>query len=244
MGDVDALPAGATVAIVVAMAAEADPVVRRLGLTAAPSPAPELPFRWYEGRVVGRLAVVATNGRDDRHGVDNIGTNPAVLNTWLTVQHWRPAVVVSAGTAGGFASAGGEIGDLYLSAGDFVFHDRRIAIPGFDEYGHGRYPSLDVTAIAARLGAKLGVVSTSNSLDYPDLDAGVMRDHGASVKEMEAAAVAWVCWLTGTPVFAVKAITDLVDHPAGTVEQFLANLGQATDRLASGLAELLALEYP
>ena len=70
----------------------------------------------------------------------------------------------------------------------------------------------------------------------------LMRDHGASVKEMEAAAVAWVCWLTGTPVFAVKAITDLVDHPAGTVEQFLANLGQATDRLASGLEELLALE--
>ena len=32
------------------------------------------------------------------------------------------------------------------------------------------------------------------------------------VKEMEAAAVAWVCELHDTPLVAVKTITDLVDH--------------------------------
>lgn len=233
------LPPDATVAVVMAMAAEAAPTVERLGLIACSSHVAALPFRWYEGEVGGRHVVVAVNGRDERHGVDNIGTNPAVLNTWLTVERWHPGVVVSAGTAGGFAALGGEIGDLYLSQRDLVFHDRRIAIPGFDEYGHGRYPSLDVAAEAQRIGAKLGVVSTSNSLDWPDLDAAVMAAHGAAVKEMEAAAVAWVCWLTGTPVFALKAITDLVDHPAGTAEQFVANLGVATERLAAGLHALL-----
>ncbi len=33
----------------------------------------------------------------------------------------------------------------------------------------------------------------------------------AAVKEMEAAAIAWVCGLYGKPLLCVKAITDIVD---------------------------------
>jgi nucleoside phosphorylase len=164
-----------------------------------------------------------------------------VLNTWLTLQHWRPDVVISAGTAGGFVAEGGRLGDVYLSSGDFVFHDRRVAIPGFDEAAHGRYPSADVADLATALGAKLGVVSTSNSLDRPDLDIEIMASHGAAVKEMEAAAVAWVCWLAGTPMFAVKSITDLVDSPTDVVEEFTANLGRATEKLAVAVNDLVPL---
>ena len=62
------------------------------------------------------------------------------------------------------------------------------------------------------------------------------------VKEMEAAAVAWVGSLHEIPVGAVKAITDLVDHPAPTAEQFTANLASAAAALqerAIGLLERL-----
>jgi Phosphorylase superfamily len=39
----------------------------------------------------------------------------------------------------------------------------------------------------------------------------IMTQHGATIKEMEAAAVAWVAQLFGKPMFCVKAVTDIVD---------------------------------
>jgi 5'-methylthioadenosine nucleosidase len=230
-----------SVAVVMAMRSEAAPLVASLRLREVADGPEGLPFRWYDGEHHGVLVTVATNGVDSRHGVDNIGTNPAVLNTWLTIEQYRPDVVVTAGTAGGFAARGAVVGDVYLSEGDFVFHDRRIAVPGFTEYGFGRYPSTDVTGLAGRLGAKTGVVSTGNSLDGTEVDLQLMAANNASVKEMEAAAVAWVCWLSDTPVFAVKAVTDLVDGPADTAEEFLQNLTMATGRLAATMVELIAL---
>lgn len=54
-------------------------------------------------------------------------------------------------------------------------------------------------------------MSTSNSLDYTKEDMEAMEKHGVAVKEMEAAAIAWSAHLFGTPMFALKAITDIVD---------------------------------
>ena len=42
------------------------------------------------------------------------------------------------------------------------------------------------------------------------------QESGAAVKEMEAAAVAYVAALFGTPLLAVKAITDIVDGERAT----------------------------
>lgn len=39
----------------------------------------------------------------------------------------------------------------------------------------------------------------------------LQQAHGATIKEMEAAAIAWSANLFGTPMFCVKAITDIVD---------------------------------
>jgi 5'-methylthioadenosine nucleosidase len=48
------------------------------------------------------------------------------------------------------------------------------------------------------------------------------------VKEMEAAAVAWVAEQAGTPFFALKVVTDLVDGDRPSHEEFLENLTQAS----------------
>lgn len=227
------------VAVIVAMAAEASPIVERLGLVGVDEVPEGLPFVWHHGRIGDLDVVVSTNGIDPRHGIDNIATQPATLNTYVTAERWTPDLVLTAGTAGGWEARGADIGDVYLSSGDLVFHDRRVPIPGFDEYGHGRYPSVDADGLAARLGLKTGVVTTSNSLDDPEPDRSIMAAHGADVKEMEAAAVGWVCWLLDVPVMAVKAITDLVDHHTETAEQFQANLEMATNRLADAVVAVL-----
>ena len=55
------------------------------------------------------------------------------------------------------------------------------------------------------------MVSSGNSLDYTEQDMTFMLSNKVAVKEMEAAAVAWVASLFQTPMFCLKSITDIVD---------------------------------
>lgn len=222
-----------SVLVVMAMEVEAAPLIDALG--ARPEPLPSwvgpMPFRWWTAERPGGRVAVSVNGRDPTHGVDAIGTQAASVATFAATRAFEPDLVVSAGTAGGWESQGVRVGDVVLGSDRFVFHDRRIDIPGFAEYGAGSWKGADVSGVAARLGLRRCVVTTGDSLDATEEDAARMAQLGAGVKEMEAAAVAWVCNLLGVPVMAVKAVTDLVDHHVATAEQFMANLELAIGRL-------------
>ena len=63
----------------------------------------------------------------------------------------------------------------------------------------------------------------------------------ASVKDMEAAAVAWVAEITDTPMFAIKVVTDIVDGDRPTEEEFLDNLQRAAYSLQEAIPK--ALEF-
>ncbi len=67
-------------------------------------------------------------GKDGEHGVDNVGTVPAALSTYLACQRFQPDLIISVGTAGGFKAQGAAIGDVFLGT-TTVNHDRRIPIP-------------------------------------------------------------------------------------------------------------------
>ncbi len=67
-------------------------------------------------------------GKDSEHSVDNVGTVPAALSTYLACQRFQPDLIISVGTAGGFQSQGAAIGDVFLGTST-VNHDRRIPIP-------------------------------------------------------------------------------------------------------------------
>lgn len=225
-----------------AMAAEADPLVSALG--ARPESRPEwalrLPCRLYRrSDVAGVDVLVAANGTDPTTGVDCIGTQAAALTTHVAIEAHRPDLVLSVGTAGGWERAGAEIGDVFVAWDRFVHHDRRIELPGFRELGVGNHPAADIREAAEALGCRLGLVTTGDSLDESDDDRVRILASGAEVKEMEAAAVAWVSGLHGTPVSAVKAITDLVDHHESTGSQFEANLRYAVERLVATVADLV-----
>ena len=58
------------------------------------------PFEWFVAERDDHRVVVALNGVDRRHGVDLVGTEPAVLNTGAVLDAFAPDLVVSAGTAG------------------------------------------------------------------------------------------------------------------------------------------------
>ena len=226
------------IAVVMAMNSEASPIVTLLNAEPL-EPIPFMPFQLYEAHRNDCRIIISVNGRDKRHGVDSIGTQTAALNAYVVAERFSPELMITAGTAGGWTHRGAEIGDVYVSDQKFVHHDRRIAIPGFTEYGIGSYPAVPTTKLAQSLNLKQGIVTTSNSLDENDDDRRLISETGGVVKEMEAAAVAYVCELMKIPVMALKAITDLVDHHAATADQFAANLHMASEQLAEKLVQVI-----
>ena len=226
-----------------AMGAEASSLLVSLQAVAVHG-APPLSVKWFSAQRHGSELLIALNGRDRRFGVDSIGTDAAVLNTYAVIERFQPDLLISAGTAGGWRRADGEIGDVYVSDRHVVHHDRRIDLPGFADYGIGRYPVVSLRNMAARLGLKIGVMTTGNSLDESEPDRRMILTSGAVVKDMEAASVAYVCHQMSVPFMALKAITDLVDDHTSTAEQFNANLVMASRRLSEELLRVLDWVIP
>ena len=234
------------------MEAEARPVIAGLGLVqddppAIPPPAPALSWSGTvkgtattgEGGVTPSLRVtVVCPGKCRVHGVDNIGTVPAAVTAYLAVQALKPDLLISAGTAGGFAARGASIGDVFLATG-FANHDRRIPLETFDRYGVWAADAHPAPALEAAVGLKAGIVTTGNSLDATDADLAAMAANGAAVKEMEAAGAVWAAHLFGVPMLALKAVTDIVDGDKPPAEEFLENLSTATTALHDKLAAAL-----
>jgi len=230
------------IAFIFAMAAEAAPLIQSLGLSRVEGWGdPRLPFLHYIGTYENDFdLVISTNGKDPRWGVDNIGTDPAVLNAYLTLTQFKPDLCINCGTAGAFKKNQAQVGDVYLSSEAIRYHDRRIAIQGYDIYGVGHFPVLPLDKMAHALGLKLGVVSTGNSLDFTAKDLEMIEQNNGSIKEMEAAAIAYVAHLLGVPFFAVKAVTDLVDSELPPGPEFLKNLEMACAQLFMKTQAVLA----
>jgi len=231
------------VIIAIAMEEEAQPFVSFLGLeidnTFFP---PEAPFKAYRGNYNTCKVTVVMNGHDEVYGtgVNNVGTVPAGLAVFLALQksEGEADLVINAGTCGGFSAKGAEIGDVFLTTA-VANHDRRIPIPGYDSYGIGKIDSVNAKSLAESINAKMGICTTGNSLDAHDLDKELMKDNDASVKDMEAAAIAWSCALHKTPYLGVKVVTDIVDGDKPTQEEFMENLSSAAKSLQEALTEVI-----
>jgi 5'-methylthioadenosine nucleosidase len=244
------------IAIIMAMQGEADPIIAALSLRAersnqgegwiaASAPPPRnddrLPIRLFYGQLEHREIILATNGKDARTGADLIHSQPATLTTNHVIERFDPDLIISAGTAGGVSKHGAEIGDVYLSQGLVRYHDRRCPIHGLEACGVGGYATWDPPFEKGGQGGffKRGRVSSGDSL-YMGIEEQAQFDaNEATVKDMEAAAVAWVASLYNKPFIAVKVITDLIDNSCKVEEQFLKNFELATQNLSKKIPELL-----
>ncbi len=228
------------IALIFAMEIEAAPVIEKLQLKPHPLyEDPKMPFRHYAGNMKNFEILLSLNGKDARYNVDNIGTIPAALNTYVTLSRYQPQLLINAGTAGGFSYHGSKIGDVYLSEEAFRFHDRRIPLSKYEEYGVGHFPALDLSHLAQTLQLKKGVITTSDSIDFTPQDLEIMTRNKGVVKEMEAASIAWVAHLLKVPFFALKAITDFVDSHETTQTQFFRNFERAIAQLQIKTLETL-----
>lgn len=226
------------ICFVVAMQAEAQPFIDRFGVAEEKGFFAPLPCRLYRANVNGSELDVVLNGQ--QHGSDLVGCEAACVATMAAIQRLQPDLIINSGTCGAFRKNGAEIGDVYLSNA-VMFHDRRV--PGDDAWGTqalGNYPVFDRAAeIAQALGYKMGKVTTGSSLDLQPCDAQIIEENKGELKDMEGAAVAFVCSLYQIPVLLIKSVTDLCDSGAETYEEFSRNLAMASRAVAEADARVI-----
>lgn len=220
------------IVLVYAMQAEAAPFLAHCSAAELPMPGPSwLPFRLFRCVHERHDVLALVSGVDARFGVDNIGLEAATLMASVAIEHLRPDLMISCGTAGAFAARGAGIGTVYL--GDtFLFHDRHVPMPGFAESALSRTQTWDAGVLAQALGLARVTVSSGSSLKRSEDDIAVMRAYDVHAKEMEVAALAWVCQLAGIPLLAVKSVTNLLDRESASEEQFLENFPAAVAALS------------
>jgi len=229
----------------IAMEAEAKPFIEHMQLTLQDDffP-PQVPFLAYSGMHGDDTKVTCiTNGKDNVYDTqaDNVGTITAAMATFLALQKDPADILINAGTCGGFKRKGAGIGDVFLTSA-VAFHDRRIPLPEYDRYGVGKIETIfDPTKMADHHEWKTGVCTTSNSLDKTPECEERMLANDATVKDMEAASIAWSAKLHETPFLGVKVVTDIVDGDVPTQEEFLENLMAASKKMQEALP--LVLDY-
>ncbi|MDE7117815.1 MAG: hypothetical protein K2O61_04125 [Bacteroidaceae bacterium] len=223
---------------VVAMVAEAKPFIERYGIEEVKDFFAPLPCRLYEGEVNGAILDVVLNGQ--QQGSDLVGCEAASVATLCAIQRLHPDLVVNSGTCGAFRANGAKIAEIYIGNG-VMFHDRRV--PGDDAWGTqslGNYPVWEGSVqLAQALGYKMGKVTTGSSLDMQPCDLDIIKKNGGELKDMEGAAVGFVCSLFKTPILYVKSVTDLCDSGAETFEEFSRNLYHACDTLRTANEQVI-----
>lgn len=222
-----------SICYIFAMAAEARPMIERMGLTERPGVFAPLPCKLYEGKVRETTINVVINGRV--HDRDLVGCEPAAVTTLKAIETLHPDLVISIGTCGAWQRKGARVGEVYIANG-VMFHDRRV--PGDNAWhtqGLGNYPLWEGSeALAKELHLPMGKITTGSSFDITPEDERMIEENGGELKEMEGAAVAFVCHMMGVPCMLLKAVTNLRDVKEDeNMDIFLDNLRQATEKLVA-----------
>lgn len=226
--------------LVMAMLDEASPIIKEHSFQHMGKLKEPFTLEHYLGKIHNTRVNLLVNGKCNVHGIDQIGTQVSTLSTYLGAEMFKPTIIINAGTAGGFLSDNAKIGDTYLGYPNVYYHDRRINLPGFKEYGFGCYPTFDCRAMASELGLRLGIITTGNSLDFTEKDMELIKHNQGVVKDMEAASIAWVANQFGIPYVGIKTITDIVDGSTPTEEEFILNLKLASHNLAEKTTEVIS----
>jgi adenosylhomocysteine nucleosidase len=167
---------------------------------------------FYFGKLDGREIVLLKSG---------IGKVNAAVSTALLLSRFTPDKVINTGSAGGF-DAELNVGDVVIS--DAVIH-HDVDVTAFG-YVMGQVPNMpaeynanhdlisaakDAISEIPGITAKVGLIGTGDSFMNDPERVQAVRETFPSLMavEMEAAAVAQVCYKFGTPFVIVRALSDI-----------------------------------
>ncbi|KAH0915857.1 hypothetical protein HID58_030303 [Brassica napus] len=271
-----------TVVFVIAMQAEAQPLVNKFGLSeTSDSPLGKgLPWVLYHGLHKDLRIYVVCPGKDaasgmfsllplfitlieinincasvNGAGIDSVGTVPASLITFASIQALQPDILINAGTCGAFK--------VHYSSFTFSFSlyvlVRMPCLIIFELASLTRFLNLIQSGLSWNFeshheialslslvkGANIGDVFLVSDVVFHDRRIPIpMFDlYGVGLRQafstpnllkelnLKGAAVAYVAELLKVPVIFLKAVTDLIDGDKPTAEEFLQNLAVVTSAL-------------
>lgn len=168
---------------------------------------------FMKGDLKGKAVVLLRSG---------VGKVQAAMATTLLHEHYHPTKIINIGSAGGLIE-GMEIGDIIISS-EIGHHDVDLSPIGLEI---GTLPNLPKTfasdkdlvslvsevLTALKINSKIGLIATGDAF-IADQARVEMIKHvfpGVMAVEMEAAAIAQVAFLYGTPFIVIRALSDLPD---------------------------------
>jgi adenosylhomocysteine nucleosidase len=167
---------------------------------------------FFVGSFEGKEVVLLKSG---------IGKVNAAVSTTLLLSQFQPEYVINIGSAGGF-DPDLHVGDVVISD-QVVHHDVDVTAFG---YVMGQVPNMPATYAAntdlvnqakkalqtvTQVQAKVGLIGTGDSFMNDPVRVEAVRTIFPELVavEMEAAAVAQVCFKFGTPFVVVRSLSDI-----------------------------------
>ncbi|WP_193062256.1 5'-methylthioadenosine/S-adenosylhomocysteine nucleosidase [Oceanobacillus oncorhynchi] len=166
---------------------------------------------FYQGHLEGKKVVLMLSG---------IGKVNAAMSATILHERFNPDKIINTGSAGGFAE-NLEVGDVVIST-DVLHHD--VDATAFN-YVYGQVPGMpavytassDLIDLAGKvvlesgIQAETGIIATGDSFIQREDQTAVVRERFPEMLalEMEAAAIAQVCYQYQTPFVIIRALSDI-----------------------------------
>ncbi|KAB8127296.1 5'-methylthioadenosine/S-adenosylhomocysteine nucleosidase [Gracilibacillus oryzae] len=195
---------------------------------------------FYIGEMEGKEVVLLKSG---------IGKVNAAIATTILFEKFQPEFVINTGSAGGFHHDL-EVGDIVISS-SVVHHD--VDVTAFD-YEYGQVPGLPASfeadpvliekAMSAAkhltdVQAMKGLISTSDTFMQDEDKIAFVRSKFPNLiaAEMEAAAIAQVCYQFETPFVVIRALSDIAGKESSV--SFDAFLSKAAENAANLIMDVV-----
>jgi len=182
--------------------------------------------KFYEGTIEGVRVILLQSG---------IGKVNASLSTAILHERFKPKVVINTGSAGGVDEAL-NVGDIVIGK-DVVHHDADATAFG---YAYGQIPQMPhffqsdseliklaeetIGEINQQIKVKVGTIGTGDSFmsDQARVREVVKKLPTVKAFEMEAAAIAQVCYQYDTRFLIIRSLSDIAGKESNiSFDQFL-----------------------
>lgn len=197
----------------------------------------------YTGQLHGVEVVLVKSG---------IGKVSAGLATTLVLDHFKPELVINTGSAGSL-SPFLKVGDIVVS-NEVRYHDVDVTAFGYEPGQMAQCPvsfnaALSLVTLAEEIINRLGmhvvrglVVSGDAFINGAERLVRIRQILPQAVAvEMEATAIAHVCYQFAVPFVVVRIISDVADQSSHlTFKEFLTVAAQNSSRLVEKIVQELA----
>lgn len=183
-----------------------------------------------ESTLFGRRIVRGTlNGEDAFVVVSGVGKSNAAATTQLAIQETGTKRIFNLGVSGGLDPAM-KVGEIYEVADAVQYDFDLVQINGTEM---GTLNERDTPFIPCRAEGRFAAKTLGTGDRFNDSadDSALLKKLGASLRDMEGAAIAHVCETAGVEFVSYKCISD-VEGSGSMPEQYMENLKKCLEVLS------------